>query len=192
MQDSLTNSRFQEVRFQRSTGWMGLGKKISVRQGWGKKKARDRRKRNMDRKLIDLHTVLFFCFLLLIFKIVWGIHSPSRIRSPLTSLTSGRCCTAGWHWEFAPWIGAHKCVRAYKVVSIVFATLWTVARQAPVHGILQARILEWVAVPSSRGSSQTWDGTSSPGSPALAGGFFITSATWKVPGAHKAELLNPR
>ena len=25
--------------------------------------------------------------------------------------------------------------------------------QAPVHGILQARILEWVAVPSSRGSS---------------------------------------
>ena len=35
----------------------------------------------------------------------------------------------------------------------LFATLWTVARQAPlVHGILQARILEWVAVPSSRGS----------------------------------------
>ena len=28
-----------------------------------------------------------------------------------------------------------------------------------VHGILQARILEWVSVPSSRGSSQTRDGT---------------------------------
>ena len=26
-----------------------------------------------------------------------------------------------------------------------------------VHGILQARILEWVAMPSSRGSSQTRD-----------------------------------
>ena len=87
-QDSLTNSRFQEIRFQRSAGWMGLGKKISVRQGWGKK-ARDKRKRNMGRKLIDLHSVLFFCFLSLIFNIVWGIHSPSRIRSPpLTSLTS--------------------------------------------------------------------------------------------------------
>ena len=28
-----------------------------------------------------------------------------------------------------------------------------------VHGILQARILEWVAIPSSRGSSQFWDQT---------------------------------
>ena len=36
----------------------------------------------------------------------------------------------------------------------LFATLWTVARQAPLSmGILQARILEWVAVSSSRGSS---------------------------------------
>ena len=37
---------------------------------------------------------------------------------------------------------------------------WTVAHQAPRSmGILQARILEWVAVPSSRGSSQPKDGT---------------------------------
>ena len=28
-----------------------------------------------------------------------------------------------------------------------------------VHGILQARMLEWVAIPSSRGSSQLKDGT---------------------------------
>ena len=28
-----------------------------------------------------------------------------------------------------------------------------------VHGILQTRILEWVAMPSSRGSSQLWDRT---------------------------------
>ena len=28
-----------------------------------------------------------------------------------------------------------------------------------IHEILQARILEWVAIPSSRGSSQTRDGT---------------------------------
>ena len=32
----------------------------------------------------------------------------------------------------------------------------------PVHGILQARILEWVAMPSSRESSQSRDGTGSP------------------------------
>ena len=36
----------------------------------------------------------------------------------------------------------------------LFTTLWTVAHQAPLHGILQARILEWAAEPSSRGSSQ--------------------------------------
>ena len=36
----------------------------------------------------------------------------------------------------------------------LFATPWTVARQAPQSmGILQTRILEWVAMPSSRGSS---------------------------------------
>ena len=44
------------------------------------------------------------------------------------------------------------------------ATPWTVALQAPVHGILQARMLEWVAIPSP------WDlpnlGTE-PGSPTL-------------------------
>ena len=45
-----------------------------------------------------------------------------------------------------------------------------------VHGILQARILEWVAMPSSRGSSQTRDWTIIP-FPALAGGFFTTSTT---------------
>ena len=33
----------------------------------------------------------------------------------------------------------------------LFATLWTVVCQAPLSmGILQARILEWVAMPSSR------------------------------------------
>ena len=38
------------------------------------------------------------------------------------------------------------------------ATPGTVARQAPLSmGILQAGILEWVAMPSSRGSSPTQD-----------------------------------
>ena len=42
----------------------------------------------------------------------------------------------------------------------LFATPWTVAQQKPVSmGILQARTLEWVAMPSSRGSSQPRDWT---------------------------------
>ena len=41
-----------------------------------------------------------------------------------------------------------------------------------VHGILQARMLEWVAISSSRGSSPPRDQTQSLASPALAGGFL--------------------
>ena len=41
----------------------------------------------------------------------------------------------------------------------LFATLWTVARQAPVPGIFQAGILEWVVISSSRESSWPKDGT---------------------------------
>ena len=42
----------------------------------------------------------------------------------------------------------------------LFSTPWTVARQAPLSmGILQARILEWVAISSSRGSSWPRDWT---------------------------------
>ena len=48
-----------------------------------------------------------------------------------------------------------------------------------VHGILQMRILEWVVMPSSRGSSQPRDWTHVSMSPALAGGFFTTSDTWE-------------
>ena len=54
-------------------------------------------------------------------------------------------------------------------------TPWTVAHQAPLFmGILQARILEWVAMPSSRGSSQPRDPTQVSH---IAGGFFINWAT---------------
>ena len=50
-----------------------------------------------------------------------------------------------------------------------------------VHGILQARILEWAVLPSSRGSSQPRDQTSvSYVQPALAGRFFTTSAMWEA------------
>ena len=47
-----------------------------------------------------------------------------------------------------------------------------------VHGILQARILEWVAISSSRGSFQAKDWTYI-GS-CIAGRFFTTSITWET------------
>ena len=49
--------------------------------------------------------------------------------------------------------------------------------RSSVHEILQAKILEWVAMPSSRGSSNPGIEPRSLTSPALAGRFFTTSAT---------------
>ena len=54
------------------------------------------------------------------------------------------------------------CNKAWEVTSVVSdsATLWDPSPPgSSVHGILQARILEWVSMPSSRGSSPPRDGT---------------------------------
>ena len=49
-----------------------------------------------------------------------------------------------------------------------------------VHGVLQGRILEWAAMPFSRGASQLGTQPASLMSPALADRFFTTNATWKA------------
>ena len=45
-------------------------------------------------------------------------------------------------------------------------------QESPVHGISQARILEWVGIPFSRGTSQARDQTQVSW---IAGRFFIPS-----------------
>ena len=49
-----------------------------------------------------------------------------------------------------------------------------------VYGILQARILEWVAIFYSRDLPDAGIEPASLVSPALAGGFFTTNATWET------------
>ena len=53
------------------------------------------------------------------------------------------------------------------------------------HGVLQARILEWVAIPFSRGSSQPRDRTQVSH---IAGGFFTSRATGKPKNTGKGSL----
>ena len=48
------------------------------------------------------------------------------------------------------------------------------------HGILQARILEWVALTFSRDLPSPGIESLISMSPALTGGFFTTSATWEA------------
>ena len=62
----------------------------------------------------------------------------------------------------------------FSVMSDSFVTPWTIAHQTPVHGISQARILEWVAISFSRASSQPRDQTCVS---CMAGGFFTAWAT---------------
>ena len=73
----------------------------------------------------------------------------------------------------------HACVLSHFRLVQLFATLWAVAHQAPLSmGFSRVRILEWVAVPSTRGSSQPRDQT---GVSYLAGGFFTTEPPGKPP-----------
>ena len=82
--------------------------------------------------------------------------------------------------DSAPLVSVFLChgivcaVLSWSVVSDS-ATSSTVPHQGPLSmGILQARILEWVAMPSSRGSSQPRDRTRIS---CIAGGFFTVWAT---------------
>ena len=59
------------------------------------------------------------------------------------------------------------------------ATPWTVAHQVPLS-MGFSRQEYWSGLPSTRGSSQHRIEPLSLDSPALAGGFFTTSATWKA------------
>ena len=60
---------------------------------------------------------------------------------------------------------------------LLFVTLWPGSSD---HGILQTRILEWVAMPSSRGSFGPGVELMSLSSTALTDVFFTTSATWEA------------
>ena len=62
-------------------------------------------------------------------------------------------------------------------------TPWTV-----VHGILQARILEWVAFPFSRGSSQLREPTQVS---RIAGGFYTIELLGKQKNYTKKNLNDP-
>ena len=70
------------------------------------------------------------------------------------------------------------CAQSFSCVRL-FATSWIRAHQAPLSmGILQAKILQWVAIPSSRGSSQRRDQIWVF---CIAGGFLTIWVTREAP-----------
>ena len=94
----------------------------------------------------------------------------------------------GPHW--LPWslsLSKQPCVHAHWLQSCL--TLCDPMGYNPpdssVHGILEARILEWVASPSSKRSSQPQDWTYLS---CITGKFFTYWATWEAPKQPCAHL----
>ena len=102
---------------------------------------------------------------------------PEALASPALA---GGFITTSATWEALSVKDVCLCVRA-------LVTQWCLTLCDPldcsppgssVHGILQARILEWVAISLLQGDLP--DPGIEPVSPALAGGFFTSVATWEA------------
>ena len=87
------------------------------------------------------------------------------------NLLRGKKSHGFWLPKYIP---AVSCVLSRSVMSDLFDPMDCSLPGSSGHGILQARVLEWVAVPSSRGSSQPRDPPQVSGT---AGGFFTLWAT---------------
>ena len=77
-------------------------------------------------------------------------------------------------WQFCPALSCFSCVR-------LFVSLWAVACQAPLSmGFSRERYLSGLPCPSPGGLPDPGIEPVSLMSPALAGRFFTTSATWEA------------
>ena len=103
-------------------------------------------------------------FWMLSFKLAFSLSSFTFIEGPVNSSLSAIKVVSSAYSQ-----NAVLCLVTQLSPTL---SLWIVAHQAPLSmGILQARTLEWVAIPSFRGSSQIGI---EPGSPALQ----ADSAIW--------------
>ena len=96
---------------------------------------------------------LAFCFWLISLR-----NMPSR---SIHVVTNDRISSFFYDWTVFLCVCVHTHVRTWLLSCVQpFVTPWTVAHQEALSiGILQAGILEWVAMTSSRGSSQPRDRT---------------------------------
>ena len=94
--------------------------------------------------------------------------------------------TIHWRWQsmMIEWVlSLVSCVRAHAFIQSCPTLCNSMDCSLPgnsVHSISQARMLEWLAISYSRGSSHSEIEPASLMSSALVGGVFITNATWKT------------
>ena len=95
-----------------------------------------------------------------------------RVGTLVLFLTLGEMLSVFHHWRCLLWV-YHVKVKVTQSCPTLCESM-----DHTVHGILQARILEWVTHPFSRGSSQPRDWTRIS---CIAGGFFTN---WTIREAH--------
>ena len=95
---------------------------------------------------------------------------PSTVVGPGDS-TESKICTIPPSWDLS---SSGACVLSRFTHILLFTTARLRLPGFSVHGILQARILEWVAMPHSRGSSWPRDRTQVFFISSTAGRFFTT------------------
>ena len=133
----------------------------------------------MLRALINSRKTNLFCMLL----VSWGWFLSFNLCSIQIFLFLPTLLEYSWHitwYKFKVYNVIILCLPAKSLQSC--PTLCNPMRcslpGSSIHGILQARILEWVAISSSKGSSRPRNRPVSLMSPVLAGGFFTTSANY--------------
>ena len=93
----------------------------------------------------------------------WLMSCEPDLHKPLQSLLM-----SGW-WFPGPAIIDCARAKSHQLCPTLCDPMGCSPPGSSIHWILQARILEWDAMPSSKGS------------PPLAGGFFTASSTWGPP-----------
>ena len=91
---------------------------------------------------------------------LWPQHSAVGEGSQMSQLWNSAMCPSARQTSL--WLFLSSLMKKVKNVTQSYLTLWSMDCSPPgssVHGILQARILEWVGILFSRGSSQPRDGT---------------------------------
>ena len=141
-------------------------------------------------------------FLMAAYKVAGFVEIATHMLGSLVYCCGQTCVIVGALWIFIEWmkliqgemcsmeevslISRFQCIFFLKVKKVFVAQLCPILCDpincsppgSSVHGILQARILEWVAIPFSRGSFRPRDQTLVSH---IAGRFFTIWATREVP-----------
>ena len=96
--------------------------------------------------------------LLLFYLMVLGTHW-AQWAIPSSTVLMHWPSDGGWHWGISEALRVCVLIKLLQSCPTLCDPMDCSLPGYSVHGILQARILEWVVMPSSRGSSQPRDQT---------------------------------